>query len=458
MGSFFGKALIVDNTVKFVEEIKEEDKLLTEYACLFAKSFKDASQLLKQSKHNIRVIFLSSSISPSHGMEELTEIKKAFPDLPVILISHRPEREPKEILEAGSGFTKIVRAPENFSALTKEIDELFSSKETWTDVQISKEEKNVELNLVTEDYIPTFLADFVLTPKSFFNVYIKLGQSKFIKILNAGDPLQEELIKTYKDKGVTHLYIATDEHRKYIRFCEESSKKILRRQDIGSTKKINNVLNLGANISQSLAHSGISQEKLDFASTFLTQSVGLIKNIRMKNESLKKFIDSIEMREHCATVSFLAGMIANEVGIESLKSIKLVGIAALLHDIGLYDVDPDFKEEDLGKFNEEQLKIYEQHQKHGGEILRKCGGFDEVIYQAVESHHMRRRGSDPLNRSNNINMVTEIIGAADELHNIVIAKHIDDQNLNYFLLTNLKNYSPQIEKAVLKLLQIKKAA
>lgn len=146
------------------------------------------------------------------------------------------------------------------------------------------------------------------------------------------------------------------------------------------------------------------------------------------------------MKEHNATVSFL------------------VGIAALLHDIGLYDLDPDFKEENLGDLNEEQQRIFDQHQKHGGEILRKCGGFDEVIYQAVESHHMRRRGSDPSRRTNNINMVTEIIGAADELHNLFIGEQLNDIKLQYFTSTNLKNFSPQIEKAVMKLLNKKNAA
>ena len=322
----------------------------------------------------------------------------------------------------------------------------------------SKEEKNIELDLLSDGYVPTSLTDFVLTPKSFFNIFIKLGSNKFIKVLNSGDALNQELLQTYANKGVTHLFISTEEHKKYIRFCEELSKKILNNPNASSMKKMNNVLNLGSNIAQSFIHSGISQEKLDSANTFLNQSVGLIKNMRLKNESLKKFIDSIEMNEHSAAVSFLAGMIANEVGIESIKSVKLVGIAALLHDIGLYDLDPHFKEESLETLNEEQKKNFEQHQKHGGEILRKCGGFDEVIYQSVESHHMRRRGNDPSRRANNINMLAEIIGAADELHNIFIGTKLDDVKLHNFVQINLKNFSPQIERAVTKLLNKKQAA
>ena len=211
-------------------------------------------------------------------------------------------------------------------------------------------------------------------------------------------------------------------------------------------------MNFGNNIAQSLIHTGISEEKLDIANTFLNQSVHLIKNMKMKNESLKKFIETVGLKEHNATVSFLASMIANQVGLESIKSVKIAGIAALLHDIGLYYLNPDFNESELENLDHKQQDIFDQHEKHGGQILRKSGNFDEVIYQAVENHHMRRRGSDHTRRTNNINMVTEIIGAADELHNIVITKKINDTVMNEFLTTNLKRFSPQIEKAILELL------
>ena len=458
MGVFYGKVLVIDNNLKFIDAIKSEDKLVHEFPCLFAKTYLEASQFLKQPKHNIRIIFLSTTIGVSHGVDELKGIKADKPLLPVFLVTHHPEREPKEILANEFGFNKVLRKPKTYSVFTQEIEDLLTSNASWSDTQASKEAKDIEIDLIADNYVPTLLADFILTPKSFFNVYIKLGQSKFIKILNAGDPLQSDLIKSYNEKGVTHLYIAIEEHEKYIRFCSEMSGKSLAHDDIATSKKMHNVLNFGANIAQSLIHTGISEEKLDFANTFLSQSVGLIKAMKMKNESLKKFIDSIEMREHCAAVSFLSGIIANEVGMESIKSIKIVGIAALLHDIGLYDLDPDFKEEELEHFSEEQKKIFDQHQRHGGELLRKCGGFEEVIYQAVEGHHMRRRGSDPSRRSSNVNMVTEIIGAADELHNIVISRHLSDNKINQFAKTNLKNYSLPIEKAILKILQINIAA
>jgi putative nucleotidyltransferase with HDIG domain len=458
MAKFFGKVLIIDTNFKFIESIKEEGQLLSDYPCIFAKTFQDATQILKQPKLNVRVVFISNKIGDSIGTEEYKKIKSINEHIPVILMLHNPERIGKEVEENNPGFVNIVRGPKKFGHLTSEIDIIFTSKETWTDVEASKEQKEVELSLAEEGYVPIPIKEFVISDNSFFNVFIKLGPSKFIKILNAGDAFHDGIIQNYLQKGIIHFYISKEEHKKYLRLCEEISKKDLRDQQAETKQKLKNVMNFGSNIAQSLIHSGISQEKLDIANTFLNQSVNLIKNMKMKNESLKRFIDTIESREHTATVSFLAGMIANEIGIASIKSIKIVGTAALLHDIGLYDANPDFKEDDLENLSDADKMIFNQHQMRGGEILRKCGGFDEVIYQAVETHHMRRRGLDPAHRTNNLNMVTEIVGAADELHNLVITKELNEEKLQIFIKKNLKNFSQDIEKAVMKILQKKSAA
>ncbi len=321
-----------------------------------------------------------------------------------------------------------------------------------------KKKKNIELKLADEAYIPTRISDFILTPKSYFNVYIRIGASTFIKILNAGDSLQLDTIQSYVKKGVTHFFISVEEQRKYIRLCEDLSQKIVRRSDVALTKKAKSVLRLGASISQNIMHTGITDEKLDFANNFLNQTVTLIKSMRMQNSSLKKFLDSIEMKEHPSSVSFLAGIIANEAGFESSKSVKLVGIAALVHDIGLFDLDPNFTHESLYTMTEEKQALFDKHAMHGAEILKNNSGFEEVVIQAVEQHHMRRRGNDPARRTNNINLVTEIVGAADELHNLISSDEFSPDKLRSFIENTLPDFSPQIEKAVVKLLNKKSAA
>lgn len=450
MGTFYGKALVIDNNGKFLEEIKKDEALILEFPCFLARSFKEATMILNQDKKQVRAVFISSAIGDTHGIEELKDLKQRLPLLPVFLISHRPELEPPEISAPELGFQKIIKHPTSFKALTDEMYNLFYDTEKWDDVKATEIEKFVELDH-TAKFIPVSLRDFVMTPKSFFNLHIKLGAEKFIKILNAGEPIERTFLDGYIKKGVKDLFISADEQKKYLKLCDEFSKNLIHKLDADLASKAKSVLNLGANVFQNLAHTGITPEKLDYANSFLNQSLLLITNLRVGNTSLKSFIDSVEMREHSSSVSLFAGMIAREAGFESSKSVKLVGMASLVHDIGLFELAPDvIDEQEL--FGTTREDIFHNHAKHGAELLRATEQFDEGVCLAVEQHHMRRSGNDSQRRSNHLNLVAEIIGAADDLHNFLKAEIITQDRMNEFMKTQLKFFSPQIEKAVKKLL------
>lgn len=450
MAKIFGNVLIIDSNNLFVQKVKDCQNLLEKYPCVYAKSLSEASKILKMSKYQVRAIFLSKSIGTSKGVDELREIRKIKPDIPVFLVSHEKKGAQPEVLNPELGFHGLIQAPNSFEEFVVELNKTFT-RESWNDISATAEEKFKELTAPDDAYIPTSIVDFSYTEKSFFNLFIKLSPSKFIKIVNAGDPVQESLLEKYLEKGFTDLYIREEEHKKYLTFCDELSKKIVKKQDVSNTKKVINVLNLGANVSKSIILKGITSEKMDFANSFLNQSVSLMRSMRMQHTSLKKLLDIIESNDHSSTVAFLAGLVANEVGFESTKSVKVVGLAALMHDIGLYDLDPNFKEEKL-EFTPQEAEIFANHSRHGASILRKLGNFDEVVCQAVEQHHMRRRGNDPAKRQSNINLVTEIIGVSDVLHHLILRDEKDTECWKNFFETELKNFSPQIEKAVIKIL------
>jgi hypothetical protein len=84
--------------------------------------------------------------------------------------------------------------------------------------------------------------------------------------------------------------------------------------------------------------------------------------------------------------------------------------------------------------------------------------FDEVICDAVENHHRRRRGENARRRLSSVNLVTEIICASDEFFNTVIHPGYSPERVGLFLENELKSYSPNVERAFLVLTKGKKAA
>lgn len=452
MPVFHGKALLIDQNLKLHNDIKENQELQEKYPFFMVRTMKEAEVLLKNEKYNIRIAFVSTNVGSTHGFEEMRHIRELRPAIPFFFISYDPSSEPAELKDPALGIQGVIEKPRKFEELIKPLAELFKG-DKWDDVKPDANKKDTELDLKDDDYIRTSLKEFILTKNSFFNLYIRLSGKKFIKIANAGDTLTSEILQGYAAKGIEHIFVPVEEHRKYLALCDEMSKKLMRKSDVNEHAKVESILNFGSRLSESYALKGVTPEKLDLAQSFLTQSVAMVRSLRMQKKEFKDFLDLLEKNEHCSAVAFIASLLGNEVGFESSKCVKVVGLAALMHDIGLYTQDPDFDEEKI-ELTEAETIIFNSHAQKGAELLRSTGQFDETVIQAVELHHYRRRSSDPSKRSQNINMITEIIGAADEIHNLSL--NVKDQNnWNLFLTERIKDFSPQVEKAVKKVLNLK---
>ena len=449
INSLFGNLLLIDNDSAYLDKVFADAKLVELFPLLTKSSLAEGLKLLAKEKGKIRIIFVSTILVSQKSLENIKKIKDEFPDFQFVLIKHGNEITPGYLNE-NQLFNRLLVKPQSYSALTDVFKNIFVEKIEWQKVEASPEEKDVEIAKNEDEFISTNINEYVFTAKSLFNVFIKIGPKKYIKVINAGDPVLIETVEGYAKKGIEELFIPVVEYDKYIKFTQSVSAKGLSTAG-APKKKIQNLLNFGSSISQSLVQTGVSVKKLDMANELLTQSVSLIKNYGLRDSKISKMMDLIEYKEHLSFVSFLSCLVANEVGFETSKTIKLVGLAALLHDIGMYDLDPTIVSEE--ECRAKQPEIFVKHATHGAEMLRKIGSIDEKVCLVVEYHHLRRKGN-PEERSVNVNLLTEIIAVADDLHNHLMIEGFTTVKLNNFVLAELGKYTTPIEKAVTKLFKV----
>lgn len=449
INSLYGNLLLIDNNSVFLDKIFADSKLIELFPLLNKASLAEGLKLLAKEKGKIRIVFISSILISKDSVETLKKLKEDSPDLQFVLLKHGSEMM-ADYLNNNPLFVKLVEKPNGYLELTEIFKDIFVQKLEWDKVEASPESKDVEISKNEDEFISTHINDYVFTAKSLFNLFIKIGPKKYIKIINAGDPVLMETVDAYAKKGITELFIPTAEHDKYIKFTQSISSKGLAVSG-APKKKIQNLLNFGSSISQSLVQTGISVKKLDVANELLSQSISLIKHHGLKDSKISKMMDLIEYKDHLSFVSFLSCLVANEVGFETSKTIKLVGLAALLHDIGLYDLDPTIENEDDCRANNGD--IFLRHPSHGADLLRKTGSIDETVCLVVEYHHLRRKGN-PEKRTVNVNLLTEIIAVADDLHNHLMRDGFTPGKLEAFILTDLVKFTPPIEKAITKLFKV----
>ena len=94
-----------------------------------------------------------------------------------------------------------------------------------------------------------------------------------------------------------------------------------------------------------------------------------------------------------------------------------MGLAALLHDIGLESLPKEIQAKREEEMTPDELELYQTHPFLGMDILRRIPGIDPVVIQAVGQHHERRTGKGYPGRlgANSINLVSETIGLSEEL-------------------------------------------
>lgn len=448
MSAFHGKLLLIDNNPEFLDEVQKDTKLIAEFPLLVQKTLKDGMKFLEKNRGTVRAVIVTSAFFKSET--DLINFKSQIDQTPYAYVSHKENH----LLRGHFKPDKNIVAPKSYKEVLSFVRPLFEQRANWKEFEVSKDEKFVELQLVETEYVAMELKDFMIFPQSYFNIYIKIGQGNFIKIVNAGDESAKDIIDRYAEKGVQNLYLPSKEHEKYLSLCERISTKSFHSVSATSREKMRNTFRLGNEVVRNIQRMGIESKSLDYAESFLDQSVSLIKNYKIKDGNLSKFIKDIENNEHSTAVSFLAGVIANELGFESLKSVKLVGVAALVHDIGLHHLAPGVDEKTLSPTCDLMLN----HAKQGADLLRASGCFDEVVCLAVEQHHLRKRSGNPAIRENNMNLVSEIVGVSDCFYNLVVQGGFEQKNLDYFLLVELKKFSHQIEKGVLAVLDKKRKA
>ncbi len=449
--SYFGKFLIIENDSKILDVIFHDKNLIDRYPSLTARSVGEAISILQRTGKEFRMIFLSERVARLSDMTDFWKETEGLKDLPIVLL------EDKNADSALRGLiSSRIPLPQSYMELVKYVMGQVNEVHDWRKTQNDGIEKEKEIQLQEEKYIGSSIRDFIMTPKSFFNIYIRLSPGKFIKIMNAGDDISQQEFDRYRSKGIDEFFVPIEEHEKFVHLQANMSSKIIQ-SDAATGFKVKSMLKLGANVTSNLFKCGITSDRMDNAHMFLDQTVMVLRHLKIKNEVMASFLKNIDQNEHGAAVAFISGILANHLGFESSKSIKVVGTTALLHDIGLYDLDPDF-EEGEEHTDEKKKEIFSKHASHGAEILRSTGLFEEVICHAVENHHRRRKGENSIRRSSSVNLITEIVSVSDEFFNSVIRNGYSPQKVSFFMENELKNYSPNVERAFHVLTKGKKAA
>lgn len=445
--NILGSVLIIDNNNEIKGLIWDSLYQESPDKFIFLQSIVSASQIAMDKKKGISIILVSAHL-PKLNLEEfiIKLLEETVGMIPIVLTYKHAIDSKLQTKLVAMGIAGVEAMPSSSVQVESFLRRYLMETQRFNNICASAETKDKDFSTKDENMIEIPLNQFIFTPKSFFNVFIKLGKDKYIKILNAGDPISEEFINKYKLKKLNGLHLKTDEHDKYLKLSHSYSQVSLRNENKNTSEKLDVISSQIESTSTNMTQLGVSPENVALAKGCVENTRTLISQMMLSSKKKQSFdyIDKILGHDHSTTVSMLGGLFAQTMDIRSTKTVQVIGLAALLHDIGL---GLHLKEANREKFTTEEATKFMKHASAGADYLRNTSLFEEIVCQIVEFHHEQDNPCSTKKNSGSLSIASEIVSIADSIATNIMDNENPKKALKQFRISKLKAYSIQIEKA-----------
>lgn len=300
-----------------------------------------------------------------------------------------------------------------------------------------------------------------------FAVHIRLSDSKFTQIFKKGDRVDLERVKHYSDKGVKQFYIHKSERNKYIVATEILVTKQQQNEETFKPEHIKAVEEL---TEQTLLE--IHEDKI-FDEDSLRRSQTIVKSyidiVKKDPKALATFVilsknESYECRHAIATAVF-AILLAKADKNDNDKTLSIIGLGALLHDIGMSMLPESYGDVNRSLTREEWQEV-KMHPAYGIQMIATMKSFPDEVKLVVEQHHEHWDGSGyPKGlRGPEIFYPSRVVAVADAFSALTTRRGgrslYKPEDALSLLLTEQGKYDPQLIKAFRSLfnVQTKKTA
>lgn len=230
--------------------------------------------------------------------------------------------------------------------------------------------------------------------------------------------LQSDSVVEAKDKArlsqIERLYIVDDDSLRYEAYVQKNIQSIARAEDISMDSKALIIYERATSVINEMFHNPESLEIVQNTQPLVSTMVEVILRDSSAIESIMKITaHDYYTHTHSLNVSIYALSLGNHMGISG-KDLEVLGMSAMLHDIGKSKVDYEIINKN-GSLTDEEFDTMKAHPHLGYEIALKLGITDPRILFGIRHHHEKLNGRgypDRINRDG-ISQFARIVAVCD---------------------------------------------
>lgn len=226
------------------------------------------------------------------------------------------------------------------------------------------------------------------------DVYIRLADSKFIKVAREGAQIDIHRIRHYKEKRVEYFFVATKDFHKYsglalrIAKAAASSKHVSREQKIKLYKHTSEIL-----VNQVFI-ADLRPEDAELSKNIISNTLNVIGD-EPEVFDLVLLLQSHSdlIYAHSVAVSVLSCLVAKRMNWSSQQTLLKLSLGGIFHDIGKKEISPAILNKSRLEMSSEEIAINESHPQRGKDILSQMPGFPSDVIQIAFQHHENTLGT-----------------------------------------------------------------
>lgn len=321
-----------------------------------------------KSKGHPEMIILDSKLVPS-----LNSISFSVPVIATSLSGHEDE-----IMDKHPSVTAVIEKPISAASFTYLVKSL------------------TKLPVTEPTHIPVKLSVLLRMGMGHFDLYLKLSDKNFVKILHKNEPFLQSDAKRLADKGIFELHVRYEDSKDFLALLEK---------DLFSSKG-ESVDDIALAIENVEAFEQVAKAMHWTPDVMVKakKSVEQAVTILSKNESiiavLKKRLanSSSEYSRHIGLLTYLVCAFSSNIGYVGESGQVKLALAALLHDVA---VDDEFYQNikewnkraaDANDKTPETIR-YRMHPFEASKLVRTLDAISPDVEQIVLQHHEEKYGS-----------------------------------------------------------------
>ena len=249
--------------------------------------------------------------------------------------------------------------------------------------------------------IPAFqkvrLIHFLRFSKALCNVYVKLSNHKYVKVINAGSTFDRHDIEKYREKKVSHLYIRNDDFERFQVTIHETPFLTFQSDKMSEADLQKCLGNTHAILKEMILEIGITREIADLAE----KSVDEIVNLAYQQQDLAELLKNMQLRldyiyDHSFLTSIVCCEILKHMHWNTEDKVKKLVMAAILHDIKISDpnickIDSSLDTR-LQSYSTQERKAFFAHPMETSLLITGVDFISPEVASIILQHHETPEG------------------------------------------------------------------